>query len=393
MMFPMKWKVLLAVLLSLVMVMGTVTTSCKSTSVSSKSDNSEFEIIRQAADAWANNGKPIYYSAKEMYDQIMKAINLTDYIIEWYDPLTYQNGPLIIDVRSGNTEQPDPYTSGHIPGSFSIPWRSIADSNSLRKLDKSRQLAMVSDTGMTGAMATAILGVLGYNTYDLEWGMTAWTGDSLAAPGRYDEDRDTVWNWGGRYRFNPSIDPQDDLYEYPIIDNTKSKDTFDILQAAAMKWLSSGKRENMSAAELFHALHFVELYDPIFFFTNPVTPTENPFDPPFILDVRDDEAFQRGHLYGVLHFYYKDLFKPEALKNLPPDRQILVYSDTGHESGAMTALLCMLGYDAINLKWGITGWSESLPRKDVDPNRFNAETDVMNYTILTGYQSYLSCPG
>jgi rhodanese-related sulfurtransferase len=389
----MKWKVLLAVLLILVMVMGTVATSCTTTSVSSKSDNSEFEIIRQAADAWANNGKPIFYSAKEMYDQIMKSINLTDYLIDWYDPLTYQNGPLIIDVRSGNTEQPDPYTSGHIPGSFSIPWRQIADSNSLRKLDKSRQLAIVSDTGMTGAMATAVLGVLGYNTYDLEWGMTAWTGDTLAAPGRYNKDRDTVWDWGGSYRAVCPISEPTDLYDYPIVDNTASKDNFDIIQAAAINWLYSGKRENMSCLELYHALHFTELGDPLFYFTNPVAPTENPFSVPFILDVRDDDSYGAGHLCGTLHFNYRNLFKPEALKRLPPDRQILVYSDTGHESGAVTALLCMMGYDAINLKWGIAGWSLSLPGKDVAPNRFNADIDVMNYTVLTGYQSYLPCPG
>jgi rhodanese-related sulfurtransferase len=389
----MKWKVLLAVILSLVMVMGTIATSCKSTTVSSKSDDSEFEVIRQAADDWANNGKPITLTAQEMYDQIMSSIGLTNYKIEWYDPLTYQAGPLIVDVRSGNTEQPDPYTSGHIPGSFSVPWRSIADSNSLRKLDKSRTIALVSDTGMTGAMAAAVLGVLGYDTYDLEWGMTAWTGDPLAAPGKYNKDRDTVWDWGGSYRAVCPISEPTDTYDFPALNNTDSTDSLSIIQAAAIKWLSSGKRENMACLELYHALHFTEIGDPLYFFTNPVAPTENPFSVPFILDVRDDDTYQNGHLCGALHFAYQNLFKPENLKRLPPDRQILVYSDTGHESGAVTALLCMLGYDAINLKWGIAGWSLSLPGKDVAPNRFNEETDIKNFTILTGYQSYLPCPG
>jgi len=392
----MKWKVLLAVLLCVVTVGSTFATSCSSNSggsANAKSDNSEFEVIRKAADAWVNNGKPIYYSAKELYDRVMNAIGLSDYEIDWYDPLTYQGGPLLVDVRGGDSEQPDPYISGHIPGSFSVYWRDIADSNSLRKLDKSRQIAMISGTGMTGAMATAVLGVLGYDAIDLEWGMTAWTSDTLAAPGRYNKDRDTVWDWGGSYRAVCPISEPSDIYAYPVVDNTTSTDPFDIVQAAAIKWLHSGQRENMSCLELYHALHFTEISEPLFYFTNPVSPTENPFSVPFILDVRTDESYGNGHLCGTLHFYYKDVFKPENLAKLPPDRQILVYSDTGHESGAVTALLCMLGYDAINLKWGIAGWSLSLPGKDVAPERFDPETDVMDYSVLTGFQSYLPCPG
>lgn len=392
----MNWKILLTILLSVTLLMTTVT-SCNSnpTPVSGKSsgDSEEFEVIRQAADAWANNGKPLYITAEGLYNAIMTGIGLTDYQIEWYDPLTYQKAPLVVDVRGGNSEQPDAYTAGHIPGSFPVMWRQIADSTYLRKLDKSRQIAIISDTGQTGAQVTAILGVLGYDTIDMMWGMTAWTSDQIAAPGKYDKDRDTVWDWGGSYRAVCPISEPADIYPFPAIDNTDSKDRFEIIQAAAMAYLHSGKRENMSALELYHALHFEELREPLFFFTNPVNPTENPFSVPFILDVRTDESYENGHLCGTLHFYYKDLFKPENLARLPPDRQILVYSDTGHESGAVTALLNMLGYDAINLKWGIAGWSLSLPGKDVAPERFIEEKDVKNYAIIKGYQSYLPCPG
>jgi rhodanese-related sulfurtransferase len=394
MMFPMKWKVLLGVLLSLVMVMGTFTTSCKRTTGSGKIDNvNEYEVIREAADAWVNNGKPITLTAQEMYDQIMSSIGLTNYKIEWYDPLTYQAGPLIVDVRSGNTEQPDPYTSGHIPGSFSIPWRSIADSNSLRKLDKSRTIALVSDTGMTGAMAAAVLGVLGYDTYDLKWGMTAWTSDPLAAPGRYDADRDTVLNWLDAEPHDILWGSRPPIYYHPIINNTDSTDSFDILQTAAIKWLSSGKRENMSAAELFHSKTWFLYADPRPFITNPMEPWNSSYKEPLILDVRDDEAYQNGHFPHVGHCYYKKLFKPGVLEVFDPEWPILVISDNGHESAAVTPLLNMLGYDAINLKWGIGGWTRSLSGKDAVPIRFNADTDVMNFTILTGYQSYLPCPG
>ena len=393
----MSWKIFLATLLSVAMLMSTVLTSCSpapsSSPAANPSDNAEFEVIRQAADDWVNSVKEINITSRQLYDSIMAAIALTGYKIEWYDPLTYQKAPLVVDVRGGDSEMPDPYTAGHIPGSFHIPWRSAADSNYLRKLDKGRQIAIVSSTGQTGAEVAAVLGLLGYDTINLMYGMTAWTSDPIAAPGRYDKARDTVWDWGGSYRAVCPISEPSDIYPYPTVNNTASKDTFDIIQAAAMAYLHSGKRENMAAQELYHALHFEELKEPLWFFTNPVSPAENPFSVPFLLDVRTDDSYENGHLCGTLHFYYKDLFKPENLQRLPPDRQILVYSDTGHESGVVTALLNMLGYDAINLKWGIAGWSLSLPGKDVAPERFIEERDCINAAIIIGYQSFLPCPG
>jgi rhodanese-related sulfurtransferase len=392
----MNWKIFMVTLLSVAMLISTVFTSCSpavGSPAANPSDNSEFEVIRQAADAWVNNGKEINITSQGLYDAIMTGIGLTDYKIEWYDPLNYQKAPLVVDVRGGDSEMPDPYTSGHIPGSFAVPWRSVADSNYLRKLDKGRQIAIVSGTGQNGAEVAAILGVLGYDTINMMYGMTAWTSDPLVAPGRYDAARDTVWDWSGSYRAVCPISEPSDIYPYPIVNNTASKDTFDIIQSAAIAYLHSGKPANMPAQELYHALYFEELKEPLYFFTNPVSPAENPWSVPFLLDVRTDDSYENGHLCGTLHFYYKDLFKPENLQKLPPDRQILVYSDTGHESGMVTALLNMLGYDAINLKWGIAGWSLSLPGKDVAPERFIEERDCINAAIITGYQSFLPCPG
>jgi rhodanese-related sulfurtransferase len=122
------------------------------------------------------------------------------------------------------------------------------------------------------------------------------------------------------------------------------------------------------------------------------TATGNPYSVPFFLDVRDDESYLNGHLCGTAHVYWKDVFKKENLARLPLDRPILVYGTTGHESGQIAALLNLLGYDAINLKWGISGWSLSLPGKEIAPERFERERDCMNYDLVTGYASFLPCP-
>jgi len=126
------------------------------------------------------------------------------------------------------------------------------------------------------------------------------------------------------------------------------------------------------------------------FFTG--TATGSPYTVPFFLDIRSDETYENGHLCGTLHVLLKDMFKSENLMKLPLDRQILVYSDTGHEGAAISTILNLLGYDAINLRWGITSWSLSLPGKDIAPERFNEDRDIMDYDFVTGFDPFVPQP-
>jgi rhodanese-related sulfurtransferase len=379
---------------------GLVSCTHSNTTVADRGGGQEFEVIRQACDAYVNRTGELHITARELYDSMFALIKanvmegLPEYQIEWYDAVSYAQGPLIVDERSIDTEMPGAYTSGHIPGSFIIPWRFIADSTNLMKLRKERKIVVYSSTGQTGAQAAAILGVLGYDAVNLMWGITSWSADPDAAPGRYMESRDTVWNWGDSFRAVCPISEPSEIYSYPAVENTEATDKFEIIRAAALAYLYSNKPENMDAQEFYHALHYTEIavQDQYYYFTNPESPDENPYIVPFILDVREDETYQNGHICGAAHIFWKDVFKLENLKRLPPDRQILVCSDTGHESGMVAALLNLLGYDAINLKWGIAAWSLSLPGKEIAPARFIQERDCMNYPVLKGYQSFMACP-
>jgi rhodanese-related sulfurtransferase len=359
----------------------------------------EFDTIRQAADAYVNSGQPLFITAQQLSDSITAAIGIPGFDIKSYDPLTYTKGPLIIDVRSSDPEKPDVYLAGHIPGSVHIPWQQLPQY--IQNLPKDRQIVVVSGTGQTGGAAAAILNVLGYDAVNLMWGMTSWTSDPTVAPGRYNSARDTVFDWGGSYRAVCPISEPDDIYSFPVVENTDSRDRSEVLKAAAEAYLSDGsKRFDMTSFELYEALYYdvktqqnpsVEWLFQSLFFTG--TATGNPYTVPFFLDVRDDDTYLNGHLCGTLHVYWKNVFKPENLQKLPLDRQILVYSDTGHESGAITAMLNMLGYDAINLRWGITSWSLSLPGKDIAPERFDPSRDTMNYEMVSGFDPFVPSPG
>jgi rhodanese-related sulfurtransferase len=355
----------------------------------------EFEVIRQAADSYVNSGKPLNITADVLYAKMMKSIDRVDKNIIWYDPTSYSTGPIVVDLRNPEGELPDSYYNGHIPGAIKINWRDITQWRNLNRLPKDRQVVVYSNTGGTGAQVTAILNVLGYNAVNLAWGITSWSADKNVAPGRYDKERDTVWNWGGSYRAICPISEPTDIYSLPVVKNSQSSDNFEIIRAAADNYLGSGKPDSMSSPELYNILYFEQRSDTerATYFTNPLNPGENPYVVPFLLDVRDEETYLNGHLCGCLHVFWKDVFKTENLKLLPPDRQILVYDTNGHYGSEITALLNLLGYDAISLKWGMTSWSLSLPGKDVAPDRYLESRDCMGYSVVTGYQAFIQCPG
>jgi hypothetical protein len=58
----------------------------------------------------------------------------------------------------------------------------------------------------------------------------------------------------------------------------------------------------------------------------------------------------------------------------------------------VTALLNLLGYDAINLKFGITSWSLSIPGRDIAPERYDEDRDCIHCkAVVEGYKSAVPC--
>lgn len=343
----------------------------------------EFEAIRQAADTYVNSGKPLYISAQQLYNNIMTGVGLSDFQVIWYDPGYYTRAPLVLDVRTAQPEMPDLYLAGHIPGAVHIPWQQLTLYKYFKNLPKDRQIAVISSTGEIGAQITAILNVLGYDAVNLMWGMTSWTSNATVAPGGYVKARDTVSDWGLDYTSGSTAEPTE-TYPFPVVDNTESKDKAAIILAAANAYLTSGtKRFDMKSSDLYQALNFnpqtaAQLFLSTFFTGSA---TGNPYAVPFVLDIRDSASYNRGHLSGALHIYWKDVFKTDNLDKLPAGQPIVVYGDTGQESSAVAALLNLLGYDAENLRWGIAA------------DQFVASRDCMNYPVVTGFDPFLPCPG
>ena len=104
---------------------------------------------------------------------------------------------------------------------------------------------------------------------------------------------------------------------------------------------------------------------------------------PFIVDVRSPAEYAKGHIKGAVNIYWKDIAGDENLRRLPPDRKVVVYGRTGgDEAASVTAILNVLGYEAVNLRWGMTSWSHN---KEIAPGRYEGARDCRGYPFLTGF--------
>lgn len=137
-----------------------------------------------------------------------------------------------------------------------------------------------------------------------------------------------------------------------------------VMREAADAYLSSGKPANITAQDLFALLS-----------------DDDPANNPFILSVRSPDQYVKGHIPGAINIPWRDTAKKENLAKLPKDRQIVVYCYTGHTASQVTALLNVLGYDAVNLKFGMTSWTRDV---EVAPSRYQEVKDAKDYPYVTG---------
>ncbi|MGQ9803286.1 MAG: rhodanese-like domain-containing protein [Anaerolineae bacterium] len=248
-----------------------------------------------------------------------------------YDNLTdgdTSNDPFILSVR-----KPEDYAKGHIQGAYNIFWKDIVKEEYLSKLPKDRQIVVYCYTGHTGEAAATLLLLLGYNVTNLKFGFMGWTlnDEALAQP---------RFTGPAGYPVETEPHPLTETYGLPT-------------------W-KTGKTDP-AAIVLARAQEVVPNWNPVItadvLYDN-LTDGDTSNDP-FILSVRKPEDYAKGHIQGAYNIFWKDVAKPENLAYYPTDRPIMTYCYTGHTGQAASVALALLGYNAINLKYGMMGWTDS----------------------------------
>ena len=237
------------------------------------------------------------------------------------------NDPFVVSVRA-----PDAYALGHIEGAVNIPWKTIVDLESLAMLPTDQPIVVYCYTGHTGQVAATLLELLGYDVQNLKFGMMGWTNDDdvLAT---------------SRYTGAPG---------YPTVtEETVATETYDL------PTLATGETE---ATGIALAAAQAMLAD-----WTPVASAESLFDNMadgddsndyYVVSVRAPDAYALGHVEGAIDIPWKVIADPANLESLPTDQPIMVYCYTGHTGQAAATVLKLLGYDTINMKYGMMGWTD-----------------------------------
>jgi len=304
----------------------------------------EFEIIRIAVNSYTADASTSPTSlAADLY------ANLNDG--------DSTNNPYILSVRSNAH-----YQIGHIPGAHNVFWRDIGDSGATADLPMDKQIVVYCYTGHTGGIATTILQAMGYNAINLKHGICSWTRDAsvrsttpfVDAVDSHDYPLETTAN-------TPAA-----TNALPAPDYTSSTDTAEIIRAASEAYAgNTSKLPTISAADLYANL-------------NDGDSTNNPI----ILSVRSASHYALGHIPGAINIPWREICDVNKLKMLPTDKQIVVYCYTGHTGAIATTALNLMGYNAINLKYGICSWTRDTAVRATQA--YDDAIDAHDYPCETG---------
>jgi len=293
----------------------------------------EFEVLRGLIDGVLENLSPVksVTDVKMIIDNPAEAANYN-----------------IVSVRSA-----DVYAIGHVPGAINIPWKTIADDASLAQLDVAKQITYCY-TGHTGQVADTILAVLGYDTYNMKFGMMGWT-----------DDPDVL----GTTPFDcepPNYDTEDTANDLPAdndlpILSTGEIDPTAIAKAQAQAYLGSGLAPTISVTDV-----------------KMIVDDPDQADDYIIVSVRAADVYAIGHVPGAINISWKTIAEENNLKKLNKDKTIITYCYTGHTGQLACTVLNLLGYEARNMKFGMMGWTDDpdvlgTTPFDCDPPNYDTE--------------------
>ena len=78
-----------------------------------------------------------------------------------------------------------------------------------------------------------------------------------------------------------------------------------------------------------------------------------------IVDVRSKADYEIGHIPYSINIPWACITETEHLRRLDPDRIVIVYSENGQTGQIAATLLNLLGYHAVDMKFGMMDWNTS----------------------------------
>lgn len=237
------------------------------------------------------------------------------FVMDTPDEVSAVAGMHIIDIRSAAE-----FATGHIENANRVDMANIL-TEAANANDK--PILVVCKSGQTATYAVALLRLSGYaDAKALKWGMSRWNADFDVWTPNSASIADGNSNWEN----TPS--PTNLTYAAPVFSSTHT-DPASILQERVAKVLQEGYKSVQPSTVLA---------SPASYFINNFFPEA------------DFTAF--GHIKGAYRIQPLLIGEGQVLF-LDPSKEIVTYCYTGQTSGAITAYLRVIGYNATSMMWGM----------------------------------------
>ena len=234
----------------------------------------------------------------------------------------------MIDLRSQDHFE----NLGHIDGAVNWSYADLPDN--VDQIPDGAKVICICYSGQNASHTTCYLNMMGYDAYNLKWGMCGWTSDVAV----------NLNKWAGLVPGGQTTETDAHAlateYDLPTIEGTDAEDE---IQNRSNDFFDAGL-QYITAADLYANLNDGD--------------TGND---PFLLNYGWPQAdYDAGHVPGSYLFGGGTLGPDENLKYLPTDQEIVVWCYTGQTSAQVCTYLNMLGYDAYSLKFGMNAIDPSL---------------------------------
>ncbi len=230
----------------------------------------------------------------------------------------------IVDIRSA-----EHYALGHIEGAINIPFKTIADDESIAMLDDAKKIVVVCYTGHTASMANMVWNMLGYDALTLKFGMSGWVADKAIVgvdiPGKAGEGYPTVTA--------PTVATGG--FTAPELEGEYA-DVAEAIKEQTKAYFAKDLAPTIAPTDV-HGV--VQTKDPGY----------------QIVSVRKAEDYMTGHIDGAINIMWTDI--ADNLDKIDPDKKIIIYCYTGHTGGEAAMFLNLMGYETYNMKFGMSGWT------------------------------------
>lgn len=294
---------------------------------------------------------------------------LFDYLVEKGDYVNSRNFPSlisasavheqldanikIIDLRSEET-----FKKGHIKNAVNVKFSNLPTylSNDI-KPEEYDKIILACYAGQIASYSTLLLRLMGYNNvYAMKWGMSSW-------------NKDFANDWwlnilSGKYedQLEKSDQKENVKSDFPVM-NTGKASGKEIFDARIKSLFEAGMNGTFMMADSVFS-HPGKFY---------------------IMNYIRKDKYESGHIPGAVRYKPKGtLGIVDEMETIPTDKEVVVYCETGHQSGFVTAYLKLFGYDAHSLIYGNNSFMHDKMMAEENTLSWNVftEDEIMNFPYV-----------